>query len=153
SLLVGASFAKSLALALDIPLLSVHHMQAHILAHFIEEPHQAVPEFPFLAVTISGGHTQIVRVDDFFKMHILGTTTDDAIGEAFDKTAKVLGLPYPGGPLIDTYAKEGNPLAYKFTKPKIEGLDFSFSGLKTQIMYFIQKKTKENPDFVKDNLH
>lgn len=153
SLLVGASFAKSLALALDIPLLSVHHMQAHILAHFIEEPHQAVPEFPFLAVTISGGHTQIVRVDDFFEMHILGTTTDDAIGEAFDKTAKVLGLPYPGGPLIDTYAKEGNPLAYKFTKPKIEGLDFSFSGLKTQIMYFIQKKTKENPDFVKDNLH
>lgn len=153
SLLVGTSFAKSLALALDIPLLSVHHMQAHILAHFIEEPNQTVPAFPFLAVTISGGHTQIVRVDDFFDMHILGTTTDDAIGEAFDKTAKVLGLPYPGGPLIDAYAKQGNPLAFKFTKPKIEGLDFSFSGLKTQIMYFIQKKTKENPDFVKDNLH
>jgi len=153
SLLVGTSFAKSLALALDIPLLSVHHMQAHILAHFIEEPNQTVPAFPFLAVTISGGHTQIVRVDDFFDMHILGTTTDDAIGEAFDKTAKVLGLPYPGGPLIDAYAQQGNPLAFKFTKPKIEGLDFSFSGLKTQIMYFIQKKTKENPDFVKDNLH
>lgn len=153
SLLVGTSFAKSLSLALNIPLIGVHHMQAHILAHFIEEDGYQVPEFPFLAITISGGHTQIVEVRDYFDMQIIGSTTDDAIGEAFDKTAKVLGLPYPGGPLIDAYANEGNPLAYSFTKPKIEGLDFSFSGLKTQIMYFIQKKSKENPEFVKENLN
>lgn len=153
SLLVGTSFAKSLSLALNIPLIGVHHMQAHILAHFIKEDGYQVPEFPFLAITISGGHTQIVEVRDYFDMQIIGSTTDDAIGEAFDKTAKVLGLPYPGGPLIDAYANEGNPLAYSFTKPKIEGLDFSFSGLKTQIMYFIQKKSKENPEFIKENLN
>ncbi len=151
SLLVGGSFAKSMALALDIPLVSVHHMQAHILAHFIDEEGFDKPEFPFLALTISGGHTQIVRVDDFFKMEIIGETTDDAVGEAFDKSAKILGLPYPGGPLVDKLAQEGNPNAFTFNKPKIPGLDFSFSGLKTSILYFIQKKVAENPDFIEQN--
>lgn len=151
SLLVGGSFAKSMALALDIPLVSVHHMQAHILAHFIDEEGFDKPEFPFLALTISGGHTQIVRVDDFFKMEIIGETTDDAVGEAFDKSAKILGLPYPGGPLVDKLAQEGNPKAFTFNKPKIPGLDFSFSGLKTSILYFIQKKVAENPDFIEQN--
>lgn len=153
SLLVGGSFAKSLAMALRIPLISVHHMHAHILAHFIEEEGFKKPTFPFLALTISGGHTQIVRVDSFFAMEVLGETTDDAVGEAFDKTAKVLGFPYPGGPLIDTYAQKGNPKAFVFTKPKVEGLDFSFSGLKTQILYFIQKNVKENPNFIQENLY
>lgn len=151
SLLVGGSFAKSMALALNIPLLAVHHMQAHILAHFIDEPGFDKPEFPFLALTISGGHTQIVRVDDYFKMKIIGETTDDAVGEAFDKSAKILGLPYPGGPLVDKLAQEGNPLAFSFNKPKIPGLDFSFSGLKTSILYFIQKQVAENPDFIAQN--
>lgn len=151
SLLVGSSFAKSLSLALNIPLISVHHMQAHILAHFIEEEGFDKPEFPFLAMTISGGHTQIIRVNDYFDMEIIGETTDDAVGEAFDKTAKILGLPYPGGPLIDKFAQEGKPKAYKFTKPKIDGLNFSFSGLKTQILYFIQKQKAINPDFVEEN--
>ncbi|MBS7786800.1 tRNA (adenosine(37)-N6)-threonylcarbamoyltransferase complex transferase subunit TsaD [Flavobacterium sp. CYK-55] len=151
SLLVGGSFAKSLALALNIPLVSVHHMQAHILAHFIDEEGFDKPEFPFLALTISGGHTQIVRVDDFFKMEIIGETTDDAVGEAFDKSAKILGLPYPGGPLVDKLAQEGNPKAFTFNKPKIPGLDFSFSGLKTSILYFIQKQVAENPDFIELN--
>ncbi|MDO5609026.1 MAG: tRNA (adenosine(37)-N6)-threonylcarbamoyltransferase complex transferase subunit TsaD [Capnocytophaga sp.] len=152
SLLVGTSFAKSFAAGLDIPLIDVHHMQAHILAHFIDEG-QPKPKFPFLAMTISGGHTQIVRVDDYFKMEILGQTLDDAVGEAFDKTAKILGLPYPGGPLIDRYAQKGNPKAFHFTKPRVEGLDFSFSGLKTAVLYFIQKNTKENPDFIAENLN
>jgi N6-L-threonylcarbamoyladenine synthase len=151
SLLVGGSFAKSMALALNIPLISVHHMQAHILAHFIDEVGFDKPEFPFLALTISGGHTQIVRVDDFFKMEIIGETTDDAVGEAFDKSAKILGLPYPGGPLVDKLAQEGNPNAFTFNKPKISGLDFSFSGLKTSILYFIQKQVAENPDFIEQN--
>jgi len=151
SLLVGSSFAKSLAMALNVPLIAVNHMQAHILAHFIDEEGFDKPEFPFLAMTISGGHTQIVKVNDFFDMEIIGQTTDDAVGEAFDKSAKILGLPYPGGPLIDQYAKDGNPKAFAFTKPKMPGLDFSFSGLKTQILYFIQKNTAENPDFVKEN--
>jgi N6-L-threonylcarbamoyladenine synthase len=142
SLLVGSSFAKSLAMALSIPLIAVHHMQGHILAHFINEEGFDKPTFPFLALTISGGHTQIIKVSDFFDMEIIGETTDDAVGEAFDKSAKVLGLPYPGGPLIDKYAQLGNPLAYSFTKPKVNGLDFSFSGLKTQILYFIQRKTQ-----------
>jgi N6-L-threonylcarbamoyladenine synthase len=153
SLLVGSSFAKSLALALQIPLISVNHMHAHILAHFIDEEGFDKPDFPFLALTISGGHTQIVRVDGFFEMTIIGETTDDAVGEAFDKSAKILGLPYPGGPLVDKYAQLGNPKAFAFTKPKVPGLDFSFSGLKTAILYFIQKKKIENPAFIEENLN
>ncbi len=152
SLLVGSSFAKSMAMALNIPLIAVNHMQAHILAHFIDEEGFDKPEFPFLAMTISGGHTQIVKVTNYFTMEIIGETTDDAVGEAFDKSAKILGLPYPGGPLIDKYAQEGNPKAFLFTKPKVPGLNFSFSGLKTQILYFIQKQTAENPNFVAENL-
>lgn len=151
SLLVGGSFAKSLSLALDIPLVAVNHMHAHILCHFIEEDGYDKPEFPFLAMTISGGHTQIVKVKSFFDLEILGETTDDAVGEAFDKSAKVLGFPYPGGPLIDKYAKEGNPKAFPFTKPKVDGLNFSFSGLKTQILYFIQKNVAINPNFIDEN--
>jgi len=153
SLLVGTSFAKSLAQALDIPLIGVNHMQAHILAHFIEEESQKKPPFPFLCLTISGGHTEIVRIDDYFDMDILGSTLDDAVGEAYDKSAKILGLDYPGGPLIDKYAQSGNPLAYTFTKPKVGDLDFSFSGLKTAILYFIQKEVNQNPNFVEDNLN
>lgn len=153
SLLVGSSFAKSVSQALGIPLIAVNHMQAHILAHFIDEESQEKPEFPFIALTISGGHTQIVRVNDYFDMEIIGETTDDAVGEAFDKTAKILGLPYPGGPLVDKYAQLGNPSAFVFTKPKVAGLDFSFSGLKTAILYFIQKKTSENPNFISENLN
>ena len=153
SLLVGSSFAKSMALALDIPLIAVNHMHAHILAHFISEEGFEKPTFPFLALTISGGHTQIVRVNDFFDLTIIGETTDDAVGEAFDKSAKILGLPYPGGPLVDKYAQLGNPKAFPFTKPKVPGLDFSFSGLKTAILYFIQKKKIENPQFIEENLN
>ncbi|MEO8533322.1 MAG: tRNA (adenosine(37)-N6)-threonylcarbamoyltransferase complex transferase subunit TsaD [Flavobacterium sp.] len=153
SLLVGSSFSKSLSLALKIPLIAVNHMHAHILAHFIEEEGFDKPEFPFLALTISGGHTQIVKVNGFFDMEIIGETTDDAVGEAFDKSAKILGLPYPGGPLIDKYAQSGNPKAFAFTKPKVPGLDFSFSGLKTAILYFIQKKKLENPNFIEENLN
>jgi N6-L-threonylcarbamoyladenine synthase len=153
SLLVGSSFAKSLALALNIPLIAVNHMQAHILAHFIDEEGFDKPSFPFLALTISGGHTQIVKVNDFFDMEIIGETTDDAVGEAFDKSAKILGLPYPGGPLVDKYAQLGNPKAFAFTKPKVPGLDFSFSGLKTAILYFIQKESQKNPDFIQDNIN
>ncbi|MCF4101623.1 tRNA (adenosine(37)-N6)-threonylcarbamoyltransferase complex transferase subunit TsaD [Gillisia sp. M10.2A] len=152
SLLVGTSFAKSLAMGLDIPLIEVNHMQAHILAHFIDEENFDKPEFPFLALTISGGHTQIVKVTGHFEMEVIGQTIDDAVGEAFDKSAKILGLPYPGGPLIDKYAKLGNSKAFKFTKPKVGGLDFSFSGLKTAVLYFIQKEVKENPEFIKENL-
>ncbi|WP_339886901.1 tRNA (adenosine(37)-N6)-threonylcarbamoyltransferase complex transferase subunit TsaD [uncultured Flavobacterium sp.] len=151
SLLVGGSFAKSMSVALEIPLIAVNHMKAHILAHFIDEEGFDKPTFPFLALTISGGHTQIVKVNSFFDLEIIGETTDDAVGEAFDKSAKVLGFPYPGGPLIDKFAKEGNPKAYKFTKPKVEGLNFSFSGLKTQILYFIQKNVAENPNFIEEN--
>lgn len=151
SLLVGSSFAKSLALALEIPLIAVNHMHAHILAHFIEEDGFDKPTFPFLALTISGGHTQIVKVNSFFDMKIVGETTDDAVGEAFDKTAKILGFPYPGGPLIDQYAQQGIPNKYTFTKPKVPGLDFSFSGLKTQILYFIQKSVAENQYFIEEN--
>ncbi len=151
SLLVGSSFAKSLSVALGIPLLSVNHMQAHILAHFIDEEGFDKPTFPFLALTISGGHTQIVKVSGFFDMEVIGETTDDAVGEAFDKTAKILGLPYPGGPLIDQFAKDGNPKAYPFTKPKVDGLNFSFSGLKTQILYFVQKNVAANPHFIQEH--
>lgn len=153
SLLVGSSFAKSMALALDIPLLAVNHMHAHIFAHFIDEPGYSKPQFPFLALTISGGHTQIVQVNGFFDLKIIGETTDDAVGEAFDKSAKILGLPYPGGPLVDKHAQQGNPKAFVFTKPKIPNLDFSFSGLKTAILYFIQKNVAENPDFISERLN
>ena len=152
SLLVGSSFAKSMALALDIPLIGVNHMQAHILAHFINDESQQKPPFPFLCLTISGGHTQIVKITDYFSMEIIGETLDDAVGEAFDKSAKILGLPYPGGPLVDKYAQLGNPNAYEFTKPKTKNpLDFSFSGFKTAVLYFIQKNVKENPNFIKEN--
>ncbi|WP_298308417.1 tRNA (adenosine(37)-N6)-threonylcarbamoyltransferase complex transferase subunit TsaD [Flavobacterium sp.] len=151
SLLVGTSFAKSLSLSLNIPLIAVNHMHAHILAHFIDEKGFDKPEFPFLALTISGGHTQIVKVNSFFNMEIIGETTDDAVGEAFDKSAKIMGLPYPGGPLIDKFAKEGNPKKYQFTKPKVDGLNFSFSGLKTQILYFIQRNVADNPNFIEEN--
>jgi len=153
SLLVGSSFAKSLALALNIPLIAVNHMHAHILAHFIDEENYDKPSFPFLALTISGGHTQIVKVNSFFDMEIIGETTDDAVGEAFDKSAKILGLPYPGGPLVDKYAQLGNPNAFAFTTPRVPGLDFSFSGLKTQILYFIQKNVAANPNFIEENLN
>ena len=153
SLLVGTSFAKSLAYGLDIPLIDVNHMQAHILAHFIDKEGYEKPEFPFLALTISGGHTQIVRVEGYFKMTVIGETIDDAVGEAFDKSGKILGLGYPAGPEIDTRAKLGNPKTFKFTRPKVAGLNFSFSGLKTAILYFIQKKVKENPQFIVENLN
>lgn len=153
SLLVGTSFAKSMAMGLQIPLINVHHMQAHILAHFIKNASDKVPTFPFLGLTISGGHTQIVKVTDYFKMEIIGETLDDAVGEAFDKSAKILGLPYPGGPLIDKYAAKGNPKAFLFTIPNVPKLNFSFSGLKTQILYFVQKQIKENPNFIKENLN
>ena len=149
SLLVGTSFSKAFALANSIPLIEVNHMQAHILAHFIDDPK---PQFPFLCLTVSGGHTQIVLVKDYFEMEIVGQTTDDAAGEAFDKTAKILNLPYPGGPLIDKYARQGNPLAYSFPEPQIPGLDFSFSGLKTAILYFIRDNKKIDEHFVENNL-
>ncbi|MFV0565380.1 MAG: tRNA (adenosine(37)-N6)-threonylcarbamoyltransferase complex transferase subunit TsaD [Flavobacteriaceae bacterium] len=153
SLLVGTSFAKSLAYGLNVPLIDVNHMQGHILAHFIDEDGFNKPPFPFLAMTISGGHTQIVRVDNFFEMTVIGETIDDAVGEAFDKSGKILGLGYPAGPEIDKRAKLGNPKAFKFTKPKVEGLNFSFSGLKTAILYFIQNETKANPNFITENLN
>lgn len=153
SLLVGASFAKSLSLGLAIPLIEVNHMQAHILAHFIEAEGQKNPQFPFIALTISGGHTQLVKVNTYFDFEIIGQTLDDAVGEAFDKSAKILGLPYPGGPLIDKYAQLGNPKAFRFTKPKVGALDFSFSGLKTAILYFIQTQVKKNPRFIDENLN
>jgi N6-L-threonylcarbamoyladenine synthase len=150
SLVVGTSFAKATALALNIPLLDVNHMHGHILAHFIDEG-QEMPEFPFICLTVSGGHTQIVLVKAPLEMEIVGTTIDDAAGEAFDKIAKLLGFPYPGGPLIDKYAKEGNPDAFQFSKPQIDGYDYSFSGLKTSVLYFLQKMVKENPDFIAQN--
>lgn len=153
SLLVGTSFAKSLALGLNIPLIAVNHMQAHILSHFINEDGYQKPPFPFLALTISGGHTQIVNVSDYLKMNVIGETIDDAVGEAYDKSGKILGLGYPAGPEIDKRAQLGNPKAFSFTKPKVEGLNFSFSGLKTGILYFIQKETKKNPNFIAENLN
>lgn len=153
SLLVGTSFAKSMAQALGVPLVEVNHMQAHILAHFIENEDMRPPSFPFICLTVSGGHTQIVKVTSHFDYEILGQTIDDAAGEAFDKAAKIMGLPYPGGPLIDQYAQFGNPEAFSFSKPKIEGLDYSFSGLKTSILYFLQKEVAKNPDFVHNNLN
>lgn len=149
ALLVGAGFAKSLALSLEIPLIEVHHMQAHVLSNLIAEPK---PAFPFLCLTVSGGHTQIVVCKDVLNMEILGETLDDAAGEAFDKTAKLLGLPYPGGPLIDQYATNGNPTRFHFPEPQTEGLNFSFSGVKTSILYFLQKQLKADPEFINKNI-
>lgn len=152
SLLVGASFAKSLSLALDIPLMGVNHMQGHVLAHFIEDEQQKKPPFPFICLTISGGHTQILKVKDYFDFEILGETIDDAVGETFDKAAKIMGLPYPGGPFIDKLAASGNPDRFIFPHPKTQNeLDFSFSGLKTSILYFLQKNQKENQHFISEN--
>lgn len=155
SLLVGSAFAKAFSLGLNIPLIEVNHMQGHILAHFIEKENEpfSAPTFPFLCLTVSGGHTQIVRVDNYFEMEVIGETIDDAAGEAFDKVAKMLQLPYPGGPLVDKYAQLGNPNRFAFPHPKVEGINFSFSGLKTSVLYFIQKETKINPDFVAENLN
>ncbi|MCE7053384.1 tRNA (adenosine(37)-N6)-threonylcarbamoyltransferase complex transferase subunit TsaD [Algoriphagus sp. AGSA1] len=149
SLLVGVSFAKALAYAQNIPLIEVNHMNAHILAHFIEEPR---PEFPFICLTVSGGHTQLVLVKDHLDMKVIGETQDDAVGEAFDKTAKLLGLPYPGGPLIDKYAREGDPKSFQFPITRMPELNYSFSGIKTAVLYFLRDKLKENPGFIDENL-
>jgi N6-L-threonylcarbamoyladenine synthase len=150
SLLVGTSFAKAMALALQIPLIEVHHIQAHVLAHFIDEPK---PNFPFLCLTVSGGHTQIVLIKDYLSMEIIGETQDDAVGEAFDKTAKLLGLPYPGGPLLDKYAQLGNPYAFEFPLSEMKGFDYSFSGIKTAILYFLKENLKRNESFIQENLN
>ncbi|MDO5615539.1 MAG: tRNA (adenosine(37)-N6)-threonylcarbamoyltransferase complex transferase subunit TsaD [Cruoricaptor ignavus] len=152
SLLVGTSFAKSLAMSLDVPLVEVNHLQAHILAHFIEDANPTPPKFPFLCLTVSGGHTMIVLVKDYFEMKIIGKTTDDAAGEAFDKIGKIFELDYPAGPIIDKLSKEGNPDAFKFNKPKLDNYDYSFSGIKTSVLYFIQKELKKNPNFINENL-
>jgi N6-L-threonylcarbamoyladenine synthase len=149
SLLVGAQFAKSLALSLNIPLIAVHHMQAHVLANLIEDPK---PLFPFLCLTVSGGHTQIVLCESPYKLQVIGQTLDDAAGEAFDKSAKLLGLPYPGGPLVDKYAQQGDPKRFRFPEPQIPNLDFSFSGLKTSILYFLQENSNSNPAFIETNM-
>ena len=149
SLHVGVCFSKGMALALGIPMIEVHHLRAHVLAHFAEDPK---PVFPFLCLTVSGGHTQIVKVSDPYTLEVLGSTIDDAAGEAFDKSGKLLGLDYPAGPLVDKLAQKGEPL-YSFTEPKIDGLDFSFSGLKTSILYFLRNQLKEDPDFIKENMH
>ncbi len=147
ALLVGATFGKTLALSLDIPIIGVHHMKAHILAHFIEEPK---PKFPFICLTVSGGHTQLVLVKDYLDFEILGTTIDDAAGEAFDKTAKLIGLPYPGGPMLDKLAKEGNPDAFQFARPRVPDLNYSFSGLKTSVLYFLNKQEE---GFIEQNIN
>ena len=152
SLLVGSSFAKSLSMGLNVPLIEVNHMQAHLLAHFIEDCGNEKPTFPFIGVTISGGHTQIVLVENYFDMEIIGETLDDAIGETFDKCGKILGLPYPAGPHIDKHSKNGDSKKYKFTKPKVGGLNYSFSGLKTGFMRFIQKEKNNNDDFISNEL-
>ena len=174
ALLVGVTFAKAFAMALNIPLIEVNHMQGHVLAHFIIDENKlkinsaalnsegaaspvlcsptSTPSFPFLCLTVSGGHTQIVRVDDYLDMTILGETLDDAAGEAFDKAAKILGLEYPGGPMVDKLAKDGNPNAFRFPHPQIENLNFSFSGLKTAFLYFIQKQLKADPSFIENHL-
>ena len=155
SLLVGTSFAKGFAQALNIPLVDVNHLQAHVLAHFISTPggNEKKPEFPFLCLLVSGGNSQIILVKDFDKMEIIGQTIDDAAGEAFDKCAKVMGLPYPGGPHIDKLAKTGNPQAFEFSKPQIPDYNYSFSGLKTSFLYLLRDKQKENPDFISENLN
>lgn len=153
SLLVGTSFAKSLAMSLEVPLIEVNHLQAHILAHFIEDANPVPPKFPFLCLTVSGGHTMIVLVKDYFNMKIIGKTSDDAAGEAFDKIGKIFGLDYPAGPIVDRLAKEGNPNSFKFNKPRLENYDYSFSGVKTSVLYFIQKEIRKNPDFINENLN
>ncbi len=149
SLLVGVSFAKAFAYAQKIPLIEVNHMQAHVLAHFIEDPK---PSFPFICLTVSGGHTQLVLVKDHLDMEVIGETQDDAVGEAFDKTAKLLGLPYPGGPLIDKYAAMGNPKAFQFPITRMPGLNYSFSGIKTAVLYFLRDQLQANPQFIEQNL-
>lgn len=149
SLLVGVSFAKAFAYARGLPLIEVNHMQAHILAHFIDQPQ---PSFPFICLTVSGGHTQLVLVKDYLEMTVIGETQDDAVGEAFDKTAKLLGLPYPGGPLIDRHAKNGNPKAFTFPITRMPELNYSFSGIKTAVLYFLRDELKKNPNFVEENL-
>ncbi len=155
SLLVGNSFAKAMAFTLQIPLIQVNHLQAHVLAHFLNKPNESTPkpQFPFLCLTVSGGHTLLLQVNDYFDMVKLGGTIDDAAGEAFDKAAKILGLPYPGGPVIDKYAKDGDPNKYSFSISHLPGLDYSFSGLKTSFLYFIRDNLKENPNFIKENIH
>ena len=155
SLLVGVSFAKGFALANNIPLIEVDHLQAHVLAHFIQEKDEnhKVPSFPFLCLLVSGGNSQIILVKDYLEMEVLGQTIDDAAGEAFDKCAKIMGLPYPGGPLVDEYAQKGNPHSFTFSKPKIDGLDYSFSGLKTSFLYFLRDKLKEDNQFINNNLN
>ena len=153
SLLVGTSFAKSLAMSLDVPLIEVNHLQAHILAHFIEDANPVPPKFPFLCLTVSGGHTMIVLVEDYFDMKIIGKTIDDAAGEAFDKIGKLFGLDYPAGPIVDKLAKTGDPHAFTFSKPKMDGYDYSFSGVKTSVLYFIQKELKKDPEFISENLN
>jgi len=150
SLLVGTSFAKGMAMALNIPLISINHMEAHVLAHFIDDPK---PEFPFLCLTVSGGHTQIVLVNDYLDMEVIGQTVDDAVGEAFDKAAKLLGLPYPGGPMIDKYAKQGNQDAYQFPDTNVPGLNYSFSGIKTAILYFLRDEVAKDKHFIEKNMH
>lgn len=153
SLLVGTSFAKGLAIAHNIPMVEVNHLHGHILSHFVDMPDRKLPhpDFPFLCLLVSGGHTQIVKVDSPFEMHIVGTTIDDAAGEALDKCAKVMGLPYPGGPVIDRLAKEGDPKAFRFAKPHVDGFDYSFSGLKTSFLYTLRDAVAENPDFIRQN--
>jgi len=154
SLLVGASFAKAFSMALNIPLIEVNHMHAHILAHFIDDDQQpGNPKFPFLCLTVSGGHTQIVLVKNHFSMEVIGQTIDDAAGETFDKAAKIMGLPYPGGPLIDKLARTGNPEAIRFPHPSVPGFDFSFSGLKTSILYYLRDQLKVDPDYIEKNKH
>ncbi|MDO9001433.1 MAG: tRNA (adenosine(37)-N6)-threonylcarbamoyltransferase complex transferase subunit TsaD [Bacteroidota bacterium] len=154
SLLVGLSFAKSMSLSLNIPLIGVNHMQGHVLAHFIKDnKSQEFPKFPFLCLTVSGGHTQLIKVSDYLGFEILGSTIDDAVGEAFDKAAKILGLPYPGGPLIDKFAKEGDSMKFKFSESHVNGYDYSFSGIKTSFLYFIQNNLQKNENFVKENLN
>lgn len=152
ALLVGTSFAKSLAMSLNVPLIEVNHLQAHLLAHFIEDANPVPPKFPFLCLTVSGGHTMIVLVKDYFEMEVIGKTIDDAAGEAFDKIGKIMDLDYPAGPIIDQLAKDGDGNAFQFSKPKVEGYNYSFSGLKTSALYFLQKEVKKNPEFIKENL-
>lgn len=155
SLLVGSSFAKTFSMALEVPLIEVNHMQGHILSHFITEKNgeNNKPSFPFICLTVSGGHTQIVKITNYFEMEILGETIDDAAGEAFDKVAKMLSIPYPGGPLLDKYAQLGDSNKFTFTHPKVPELNYSFSGLKTSVLYFLKKQLKENPNFIKENLN
>ncbi|MCL2434829.1 MAG: tRNA (adenosine(37)-N6)-threonylcarbamoyltransferase complex transferase subunit TsaD [Lentimicrobiaceae bacterium] len=154
SLLVGSSFAKGMALSLNIPLIVVDHLKAHVLANFLDtEENKPKPEFPFLCLTVSGGHTLLLMVHDYFNMELLGRTIDDAAGEAFDKSAKILGLPYPGGPVVDRLAQQGDPKRFTFSIAKLPDLNFSFSGLKTSFLYFVRDRLKENPNFIEENLN